>query len=78
LRVRREVTVSGAENSTANLLLSAANLRPGEPSDAPGDHDARELLRALDLHAGSPLLQPGACSVTRLAIDATDAGVILC
>jgi ribosomal protein S12 methylthiotransferase accessory factor len=48
LLVRREVTVSGADNSTANLFLSAANLLLGERSDATGDHDAKQMLRALD------------------------------
>jgi hypothetical protein len=48
LPVRREVTVSGATNSTPNLFLSAANLLLGEPSDASGDHDAKQMLRALD------------------------------
>jgi hypothetical protein len=40
--------VSGANNSTANLFLSAANLLLGERSDATGDHDAKQMLRALD------------------------------
>jgi hypothetical protein len=43
LRIRREVTVSGAESSTANLFLSAADLLLGEPSDATGDHDYRDV-----------------------------------
>jgi hypothetical protein len=43
LRIRREVTVSGAESSTANLFLSDANLLLGEPSDATGDHDYRDV-----------------------------------
>jgi hypothetical protein len=48
LPVRREVTVSGADNSTAILFLSAANLLLGERSDATGDHDAKRMLRAPD------------------------------
>jgi hypothetical protein len=37
--------VSGADNSTAILFLSAANLLLGERSDATGDHDAKRMLR---------------------------------
>ena len=48
LRVRREVTVSGTDNSAANLFISAANLLLKGTSDAVGDHDARQMLRALD------------------------------
>jgi len=54
LLVRREVTVSGADNSTANLFLSAANLLLGERSDATGDHDAKQMLRALDYAVTEP------------------------
>jgi ribosomal protein S12 methylthiotransferase accessory factor len=47
LRVRREVTVSGAENSTAKLFLNAAELLLGRQPDPTGDHDARLMLQAL-------------------------------
>jgi ribosomal protein S12 methylthiotransferase accessory factor len=48
LPVRREVTVSGADNSTASLFLSAANVLLGGRSDVTGDHDTEQMLRALD------------------------------
>ena len=46
--------MSGADNSTANLFLSAANLLLGERSDATGDHDAKQMLRALDYAVTEP------------------------
>ncbi len=46
--------MSGADNSTANLFLSAANLLLGERSDAPGDHDAKRMLKALDYAIPEP------------------------
>ena len=52
--------MSGVANSTAKLLLSAANLLLGERSDVTGDHDAKQMLRGARLRcpgtrsAGSP------------------------
>ena len=46
--------MSGADNSTANLFLSAANLLLGERSDATGDHDVKQMLRALDYAVTEP------------------------
>jgi hypothetical protein len=57
LPVRREVTVSGTDNSTANLFPSAANLLLGERSDATGDHDAKQLLLALDYAVPEPAVR---------------------
>jgi len=67
LPVRREVTVSGANNSTANLFLSAANLLLGERSDATGDHDAKQMLRALDYALPGGPAAPGAPEIVNRA-----------
>ena len=40
--------MSGAEDSTAKLFARASSLLIGAKADAIGDHDAREMLRALD------------------------------
>jgi ribosomal protein S12 methylthiotransferase accessory factor len=65
LPVRREVTVSGADNSTANLFLSAANLLLGERSDVTGDHDAEQMLRALDYAVPEPAARGSSETVNR-------------
>jgi ribosomal protein S12 methylthiotransferase accessory factor len=48
LRVRREVTVSGSENSMQRLFAEAASLLIGNESDAARDNDARVMLQALE------------------------------
>ena len=40
--------MSGAADSTAKLFARASSLLIGAKADAIGDHDAREMLRALD------------------------------
>jgi ribosomal protein S12 methylthiotransferase accessory factor len=59
--------VSGANNSTANLFLSAANLLLGERSDATGDHDAKQMLRALDYALPGGPAAPGAPEIVNRA-----------
>lgn len=49
--------MSGTDNSTAKLFISAANLLLGERSDAAGDHDAKQMLRALDYAVPEPAAQ---------------------
>jgi ribosomal protein S12 methylthiotransferase accessory factor len=65
LRVRREVIVSGTDNSTAKLFISAANLLLGERSDATGDHDAKQMLRALDYAVPEPAARDSPETVNR-------------
>ena len=48
LRVRREVTVSGSENSMQKLFAQAASLLIGNELEVTGDHDARVMLQALE------------------------------
>jgi ribosomal protein S12 methylthiotransferase accessory factor len=48
LRVGREVTVSGSENSMQKLFAEAASLLIGNELEAARDHDARLVLQALE------------------------------
>jgi ribosomal protein S12 methylthiotransferase accessory factor len=54
LRVRREVTVSGAEDSTAKLFLHASELLLGRQPDPAADHDAEHMLQALGYAVPKP------------------------
>jgi ribosomal protein S12 methylthiotransferase accessory factor len=65
LRVRREVIVSGTDDSTAKLFISAANLLLGERLDATGDHDAKQMLRALDYAVPEPAARDSPETVNR-------------
>ena len=57
--------MSGADDSTANLFLSAANLLLGERPDTAGDHDAIRMLRALDYGVPEPAAQGAAETINR-------------
>lgn len=46
--------MSGTDDSTAKLFISAANLLLGERSDATSDHDAKQMLKALDYVVPEP------------------------
>lgn len=57
--------MSGADDSTANLFLSAANLLLGERSGAASDHDAEQMLRALDYAVPEPDTRGSAETINR-------------
>ena len=57
--------MSGTDNSTAKLFISAANLLLGERSDATGDHDAKQMLRALDYAVPEPATRDSPETVNR-------------
>lgn len=57
--------MSGTDNSTAKLFISAANLLLGEQSDATGDQDASEMLRALDYAVPEPAMRNSPETVNR-------------
>ena len=57
--------MSGNDNSTAKLFISAANLLLGERLDATGDHDAKQMLRALDYAVPEPAARDSPETVNR-------------
>jgi len=57
--------VSGADDPTANLFLSAANLLLGERTGAASDHDAEQMLRALNYAIPEPAARGSAETVNR-------------
>ena len=49
--------MSGAENSMSKLFARAASLLISGKPDATGDHDAKQMLRALDYSVAEPAMQ---------------------
>ena len=57
--------MSGTDDSTAKLFISAANLLRGGRLDATGDHDAKQMLRALDYAVPEPAARDSPETVNR-------------